>query len=351
VGPEQFLREALDPVAGRSVVGRLIDEVTVKETYFLREREQLRSIPWRTLLGRALESGSAEVRVWSAGCATGEEAYTLALLASEEFGNDQPPISILATDISAAAVESARAAAYRPRSVRDLPPTVRRRYFEEDGDRLRVGPRLRSLVTFAQHNLLRDPVPPLGAPPFHLILCRNVLIYFDGATVERVIASLESTLDPSGLLLLGAADALCGSATAARRGVKREQPRATPRPAKRKAAKPRLRPPRNDAGPPAEVGHYLEGLAALEGGEFGAAVESLRRALYLEPHFSLAAFKLGRAHEALANWSAARRSYEQAIRALHHEQDRYESLYGPLVPDDVVRAAETRLEALASVGA
>jgi chemotaxis protein methyltransferase CheR len=349
VGPEQFLRQALDPVAGRAVVSRLIDEVTVKETYFLREREQLRSIPWRALLDRARESGSPEIRVWSAGCATGEEAYTLALLASEEFGVEAPPVSILATDVSAAAVEDARAGVYRPRSVRDLDPTLRRRYFEEDGDRLLVGARLRSLVTFAQHNLLRDPTPPLGAPTFHLVLCRNVLIYFDGETVERVIASLGGALDPSGLLLLGAADALCESATAARRGVKREQPAAAPKRPRRKPLRAAPLKPAND--PPDEVAHYLEGLAALEGGEFAAAVESLRRALYLEPHFSLAAFKLGRAHEALSNWAAARRSYQRAIRAATHAQERYEQLYGPLVPGDVVHAAETRLEALASVGA
>src|ERR1700685_2629567 len=85
--PAAFIRAASDPVRGRSLVQRLIDEVTVQETTFVRDRAQLDSIPWPSLLHSAEAAGSAVIRVWSAGCATGEEPYTLALLAAEAFGS------------------------------------------------------------------------------------------------------------------------------------------------------------------------------------------------------------------------------------------------------------------------
>jgi len=186
-----FLRAAADPVRGPEMVAALIDEVTVQETSFFRDRRQLDAIAWRLLLERALGAGSGEIRVWSAACATGEEAYTLALFAAEAFAPAEPPVRILGTDISSGALAAARAGIYRERSLRAVEPALRRRYFEEARGGLGVGERVRQLVRFAPHNLARDPIPPLGEAAFDLIVCRNVLIYFDGETVERVIDGLE----------------------------------------------------------------------------------------------------------------------------------------------------------------
>ena len=165
-----FLRAAEDPVWGRETIAKLVDHVTIKETFFLRERLQLDAIAWPLLLERARALGSAEIRVWSAACATGEEPYTLALLASEAFAPGDPPVSILGTDISTAALEGALAGRYRDRSVRIVEPTLRRRYFEERDDQFVVGERLRRLVRFAPHNLARDPIPPHGEDTFDLIV-------------------------------------------------------------------------------------------------------------------------------------------------------------------------------------
>ena len=87
---------------------------------------------------------------------------------------------ILATDISSAALAASNLGRYRERSLRTVAPSLRNQYFEQDGDQLRVGERLRSIVTFAQHNLVTGTMPPLGETAFDLIICRNVLIYFDG---------------------------------------------------------------------------------------------------------------------------------------------------------------------------
>jgi chemotaxis protein methyltransferase CheR len=292
----------------------------------------------------------------------------------------EPPVTILATDISGDALARARAGQYRSRSVRELSPVVRRRYFHERGENLVVGERLRALVRFGLHNLVRDTAPPPGEAPFHLILCRNVLIYFDGETVEQVIASLENALEASGMLLLGAADALCGSAGRLRL-LADAKPVAEPH--ARRPQRPLRRPQRllpserpSDpltalaqafgAGHPDEVisqastllakdplngaAYFLRGLAHLEAGDAAAAVASLRRALYVEPRLGLAAFHLGRAHEALGDLPAARRAYEQALRTLDLDSDAHDPMLEQVDLVDVAAAARTRLEGLAAVG-
>ena len=167
--------------------------MTIKETFFFRDRRQLDAIPWRALLEqRAGQPARSEIRIWCAACATGEEAYTLALLACEAFAPAAPPVRILATDISSAALDAARAGRYRERSLRNVAPSLRQQYFEQEGDQLVVGDRLRRIVTLrAAQPRARDRMPPLGETAFDLIVCRNVLIYFDGETADRVIDGLR----------------------------------------------------------------------------------------------------------------------------------------------------------------
>ena len=347
---EAFLRRASDAGARRQLLARLIEEVTVKETSYLRDREQLESIDWRQLLHRALARGASRARVWTAPCATGEEAYSLALLACEAFAPAPPPVSILATDISADALARARRGAYGARSARELDPALRERYFRQEAAGVVVGEQLRSLVSFAQHNLVRDPFPPLGAEPFDLILCRNVLIYFDAETVGRVLASFESALARGGTLVLGAADALCATASRSREPAAARLQR--PSPPRRALRRPLGRPaaveePVTDAEALDAAGHFERGLAELERHDPAAAVGSLRRALYLEPRFGLAAFKLGRAYEALGDLPAARRSYQQALRTLAPDE-RHEPLLAQIDVGDVARAIRARLDVLSA---
>jgi chemotaxis protein methyltransferase CheR len=345
-----FLRLATDPVWGRETVAKLVDEVTIKETSFFRDRRQLDAISWRLLLERARSAGASEVRVWSVACATGQEPYTLAILAHEAFAPFEPPVRVLGTDIAASALEVALAGRFSERQLRGVDPHVRRRYFEEHGEGVVVTARIRTAVEFRPHNLARDPVPPLGEGSFDLILCRNVLIYFDGETVERVIESLEGALAPGGMLILGSADTLCGTARRlARIGAEPESRR------ERRPAEPRraLRRPLGRAEEPAPVEHldsdayFTSGLAALEEGDPQAAAAALRRALYVDPTFGLAAFTLGRAYEAAADPTAARRAYEQALRTLDVADDRHDHLLQQVDLEDIAAACRARLEALA----
>ncbi len=349
--PQQFLQRAADPTEGSAHIARLLDELTVKETYFLREPDQLRKIDWQRLYERAWNQGGASARIWSAGCATGEEAYTLAVLAWEAAGSGRPPVRILATDISEAALTRARAGGYRARSTRELEPSLRQRYFRQEHDRLVADERLRSLVTFAHHNLVRDPVPPLGEERFDVILCRNVLIYFDGPTAARVVGALEAALAPSGALILGAADALgrttrhlharaAGAIPAAppeRVSGDRSQGPRVAREARPREAAPAVLPVPSRAETADEViarttrllaadpfnasAHLLDGLARLASGDAHAAVGALRKALYVEPQLGMAAFALGRAYESIGDRAAARRSYDRVLRTYQGRSD------------------------------
>jgi chemotaxis methyl-accepting protein methylase len=370
--PEAFLHRVSDPGQRRQLVAGLIEEVTVKETSYLRDRAQLESIDWRLLLRDAHARGGDHVRVWTAPCATGEEAYSLALLASEAFAPAPAPVRILATDISTGALASATRGMYRERSVRGIDAALRARYFREESGGLVVGEQLRSLVTFAQHNLVSDPFPPLGEAPFDLILCRNVLIYFDNETVARVLGSFERALTRSGSLMLGAADALCASASRLAGGSP-----AAPAPAADARPHRRLRRPLGrlaaDADEPASpagaahrsaeqviahtsqliaedpldaAAHFQRGLAELEIGDPAAAVSSLRRALYADPRFGLAAFKLGGAYESVGDTAAARRAYQQALRTLE-PHERHEPFLAQIDLADVAVAARARIDALA----
>lgn len=396
---ERFLAEASATVHG-SLLHRLVDEVTVQETYFFRELRELQAIEWRQLLEGARESGLGVVRVWVAACATGEEAYSLAILASEALGQAGTSVTILASDVSDAALERAVAGeGYSERSVRNLPPPLRERYLLKERGGYRVKDSIRSLVRFRHHNLIADPSPPLGEVPFDLIACRNVLIYFDPPTVERVLGSLESALTPDGQLILGAADRLTGTAGSLERiasrpaaerrsgrgGAKRslrrplglapregEDPPPIPSGAQAQAEDDGSRGPRRraadriedalgaaDAGdlaaaieivesllagdPLVADAYFVRGLVELEAGDAGAAASSLRRCLYLDPSFGLAAFELGRAHDARGDAKAARRAYEQALRTLDPEDERHRAILDQVDLGDVAAACSARL--------
>ena len=368
-----FLGTDIDRGEGRRVLDRLIDEVTVNETFFFRQRRELDAIDWVRLLDRARAAGRDSVRVWVAACASGEEAYTLAMLASEAFASATPPVSILATDISSAVLDKARRARYGRRAMRALDRDVRRRYFVDESNEIEVAQPLRALVEFRRQNLVSDPAP--AADSFDLVACRNVLIYFDPETVEQVIGLLERALAPDGMLLLGAADRLCGSARRlARPGGIRQEPL---RPAQRRPERELRRPLGRDreegaptiaaalkaadegsldttlhvterlleADPLDANAYFVRGLAELGVGDPDSAAGSLRRALYVDPEFGLAAFQLGRAHDERGDRPAAARAYEQALRTLE-PRDSHAAILNHVDLGDVASACSIRLRAL-----
>ncbi|HEU4675586.1 MAG TPA: CheR family methyltransferase [Motilibacteraceae bacterium] len=186
----------------------LLDRATVQETQFARNPPQMAALRERVLpelLERAARRGRPAV-VWSAGCATGEEAYTLAMLALDLAG-PRPPLRVLGTDLSAAAVATARAAVYGERSVALLEEGARSRHLRRDGTGWQVREEVRALVDLSVHNLVTEPAP-FAPGSVDLVLCRNVTIYFDRPTTRALVERFAEVLNPAGWLLLGHAETL-----------------------------------------------------------------------------------------------------------------------------------------------
>jgi chemotaxis protein methyltransferase CheR len=323
-------------------LAQLVDEVTVNETFFLRHTDELEQIEWAAAAVRAAAAKRPALRVWSAGCSTGEEAYTLALLAAETLRSTHPPVDVLGSDVSPTALSGARRGVYGPRAIRLLDAERRARWCVADGDRLRVADPLRALVRFASHNLVVDPLPPDGETPFDVIVCRNVLIYFDSPTATRVTAGLRGALAPGGQLLLGTADRL-GSAPAA---APAPDPRAPRSSAAQRPPLQRSQRSRTDVTAARARAAFEDGLRLIRDGDAATGVQELRRALYLDPGFAVAALQLGRGHEALGDRAAARRAYGQALSLADGAASPETRLYNRVGAADVVAACRARLAAL-----
>jgi chemotaxis methyl-accepting protein methylase len=366
-----FLRLSSDPKRGRDLIDRLIDEVTVQETTFVRDRRQLGTIAWPSLLQSARAAGSQNIRVWSAACASGEEPYSLAMLAAEAFAPARAPVDILGTDISGAALAAAVAGRYGTRAVRAVEEPLLGRYLEHQADgTYLIGQALRGLVRFGRHNLASDPIPPRREAGFDLIACRNVLIYFEQPLVRQVITSLERALRPGGMLILGAADAL--QRPAAGRAVpvtgiadwERQGKPAMRRPLGRHPARTRAQrlaaalgaADKGDrdgalvhvaallaANPLDADAHFVQGLVMLEAGEPARAAAALRRALYTDAAFALAAFTLGRACDAMGDRAAGRRAYQRALLTLDPDDHRHELILQQVDIADIAAACRARL--------
>jgi chemotaxis protein methyltransferase CheR len=183
----------------------LIAEVTIGETYFFRDAEQfdvIRTVVLPDLLGR--RSDEAPLRVWSAGCSTGEEPYSLAILL-DECGLGERAM-LLATDVSNTAIETARRGQYGAWSFRRDVGGWRERCFVRTGKRWTIAPEFRR-IAFQVHNLmLPAPASIISSGGFDLIVCRNVLLYFDRKTIERATHLLADALAPGGWLLMSPTD-------------------------------------------------------------------------------------------------------------------------------------------------
>jgi chemotaxis methyl-accepting protein methylase len=188
--------------------GRLLETITINVTKFFRNADT-----WGVLRDKVLpelwEAGGGRVRSWSAGCATGEEPYTLAILLldlARSRGANADGARIDATDLDGSVLDSAREAVYRPAAFDEMPFTLTKRYVTGT-DTCTVVPEVKSLVRFQRHDVLRDPAPD---PPYDLIICRNVVIYFDRPTQEKLFQRFVDALAPGGYLVLGKVETLVG---------------------------------------------------------------------------------------------------------------------------------------------
>jgi len=192
----------------------LLNELTIGETCFFRNRAQFEAI--RTVvLPKVIESRSRllqrQIRIWSAGCSTGEEPYSLAIVLRQEQQTllQGWTVEILATDLNERSIATAKAGNFGDYSIRNLDPLLRHKYFDFNGAKLRVKPELQNIVSFTRLNLL-DEAAVLAIKDVDLILCCNVLIYFDTDSRKKVIQHFCTKLMPHGYLFLGHSESLFG---------------------------------------------------------------------------------------------------------------------------------------------
>ena len=184
---------------------RVIEELSVQETYFWREMGQINALV-KQFVPRWFANDRTPLRIWTAACATGEEPYTIAMALCEGgWGNH--PIEIMASDASELAIEKARAGIYRERSFRSIPLSVRQRYFVEKGKAFQLNADIMRRVRFQRANILdkREIVGLASAP---VVFCRNVFIYFSPETIRRTVYFFADAMPSGGHLFVGASESL-----------------------------------------------------------------------------------------------------------------------------------------------
>lgn len=335
-----LVRGLLAAPPGRAQLALLARHLTIGETYFFRDRPLLDAVARQVLpeLIRQRRGRDQRLRLWSAGCASGEEAYSLAILVHRLLPDLADwRVTITATDIHPGALQKAAAGIYGEWSFRDAPAGLKATYFERRPDgRHAIAPWLRGMVDFRLLNLAQDGYPSAetGTAAMDIVFCRNVLMYFTPQQADRVLARLHAALVDGGWLALSPSETVLGPAPRFRqvnfpgaflyRKNARGRDPAPASPATSAPAVPAAAPTRPaldaarlaakarahaDAGRLAEAlhacdrwlaadgmdpaAHYLRAVVLMEQGDAAEAAAALRRTLFLEPDFVLAHFALG----------------------------------------------------------
>lgn len=327
---------------GEDELRALLPLVTVGKTEFFRDERQFHALS-DEVLPRMLERARAEfrpLRIWSAGCATGEEVYSLAIVL-KELGAAPGEVDVLGTDLNPAAVDRAIAGEFGLRQLGGLSAQRRARFFEPSAAGFRAKGELRHLVRFMAQNLAGPDEPVESFGTFDLILCRNVIIYFDLPTIRRVMDHFFDALRPNGLLFLGYSESLfkvyerfemveVAGAFVYGRSREKAPVRQEP-PPERTAPKPRFAPPPHPArwvaqsdpplpemkGVPAAKPSPEERMAEViqhcEGGRFQAAIRGLVAWVSEEPDQLEANLMLGNLHGLEGRLDEARTIFAKVI--------------------------------------
>jgi chemotaxis protein methyltransferase CheR len=183
----------------------VMDALSVQETYFWRELDQIHSLA-TVLTPRWFKECRRPLRIWSAACATGEEPYTIAM-ALVEAGHGNLPVEIVGSDGSPAALAKAQRGFYRERSFRTLPPELRAKYFVEHPEGWQIKPEIQRRVRFQRANLVVEPeILHLASSP--IVFCRNVFIYFSPNSIRRTLQVFAGNMEPGSHLFVGSSESL-----------------------------------------------------------------------------------------------------------------------------------------------
>lgn len=207
--------KVLEGPAGDSEVVHFLDAITTNFTSFFREADHFELLS--AVVRQRLAAGHTRLRLWSAGCSTGEEPVTMAITVAQAAAGRPFDLRILATDLCTDALAAGRRAHYREDALRDVDPRVRRRWFVPTGERVRGCPtlaplpELRECIVYKRLNLATPPFPMPG--PLDAIFCRNVMIYLHTAVRQALLVEFERLVAADGLVLLGHAETLVGLRT------------------------------------------------------------------------------------------------------------------------------------------
>jgi chemotaxis protein methyltransferase CheR len=199
-------------VSNEREFAELMNLVTINETSFFRFPQQFDAFRNRVvpeIVSRSKEDAPA-IRVWSAGCSTGEEPYSIAIAADEaltQMGR-YARVHVVGTDVSQKALSTARRAAYNEKKMANVPSRVIDKYFDVAGESCRVGARIRDMVEFRYHNLAQEPYPMSVLGTWDVIFCRNVTIYFKAESTKRVVSNFFRVLADGGYLFIGHSETL-----------------------------------------------------------------------------------------------------------------------------------------------
>lgn len=204
----EYLQYVISDMTGEAA-STLIDKISTNHTFFMREAAHFQFFKQRVLPQITDAIKEKDLRIWSAGCSTGEEPYTLAMILDEYFGSDKGAWErkVLATDISNRVLEFAKKGVYHAEATASLPKSWLHRYFIQTGENLmEVDPSIRNEVIFRRFNLM-DRLFPFKRK-FHAIFCRNVMIYFDHQTRTDLVKKYYDCLEPGGYLFIGHSETL-----------------------------------------------------------------------------------------------------------------------------------------------
>ena len=210
-GCARYLERLEDIRLGKDEMDALVAELTIGETYFFRHKEQFTALRERILPDViARNADTRRIRIWSAGCATGPEPYSLAILLRREFWMSIAGwhVSIIGTDINQKFLSRAREGRYEDWAFRATPDDIRAECFDKVGKHWLIKPEYKAWVSFQYHNLITNRFPSLidNIAGFDIIVCRNVVIYFSRETVARLVPCFHETLVDGGWLVMGHAE-------------------------------------------------------------------------------------------------------------------------------------------------
>lgn len=208
--PDEYLDKLKQCSSSSSLLADLVAEITVGESYFFRDKSQMQLLE-KELLPKLIQQkqDTRILKIWSAGCSSGEEIYTIAMLLLKLIPNiEHWDLQLLGTDINLAALEKAMTGIYGQWSMRSIPETYLRNYFTAEKRTYVLSPAIRDMVRFKYLNLSDNSYPSIinGTYQVDLILCRNVLIYFENDLVVKIMKKLSQCLAEQAYLLLGASD-------------------------------------------------------------------------------------------------------------------------------------------------